>query len=254
MYWAALFGEPLMFWEGVIDNTLGGVKKRVRSLVGDPLGDYCTDAYLTPLINQVYEDQSTALMSETGSSFDDWVFDVPNVPIGTTNLGTYQSAQMPLANQQGPLYGLVSPEILEWKILGQPDIRYVEATRVAKLPNISPGAPQPLYQMWWEWRDNTIYVTPMTQPVDMRVRGEFSPPSLVKDTDILIIHPRMATATAYGTAALIGAERNNQNYVTTYSAEAESVLEDISNWLVKIEQGVITRIGRYGGRRGGFGR
>jgi len=220
------------------------------------MGDFTTDAYLTPLINTVYEAQTSKLMADTDSSFDDWVFDVPGVPLGTTNLRMYQSATMPgpNGNVAGPLYGLVTPEILEWKQVGQPDYQYIEASRVGKLANVSPAAPQNVFQMQWEWRDMIIYVVPMVWPVDLRVRGEFSPPSLVKDTDMLIVHPRMATATAFGTAALIGAERSNANYVDKYEAAAEDVLGDISNLLTKGEQGVTTRIGRYGGNTGGWGR
>lgn len=205
------------------------------------------------MINTVYEAQTTKLMADTDSSFDDWVFDVPGLPTGTTNLRQYQSSQMPTPNGNvaGPLLGLVTPEIIEWKRSGQPDNQYVEAARVGKLPNVSPAAPQNIFQMQWEWRDMTIYLVPMTFPVDIRVRGEFSPPALVKDTDELIVHPRMGTATAFGTGALIGAERKNQGYIDTYTAAAEDVLGDISNMLTKGEQGVTTRIGRYGGRSGG---
>jgi hypothetical protein len=235
---------------------LYGVKQKVRSLVGDPAGDFCTDDYLTPLINITYEAQTTKLMADTDSSFDDWVFDVPGVPTGTTNLRIYQSFQMPgpNGNVAGPLAGLVTPEILEWKQVGQPDQNYLEAGRVGKLPNVSPAAPQNIQQMQWEWRDNVIYVVPMTFPVDLRIRGEFSPPTLVKDTDELIVHPRMGTATAFGTGALIGSERSNAGYVTRYDDMATDVLGDISNLLTKGEQGTTTRIGRYGGSRSGYGR
>lgn len=245
-----------MFEEGVIDNTLKAVKAKVRSLVGDPMGDFTTDAYLTPLINIIYEAQTTKLMADTDSSFDDWVFDVPALDIGTTNLKAQQSAQMPTPNGNvaGPLLGLVTPGIIEWKIAGQPDANYVEAFRRGKLPNVSPAAPGPPFQMYWEWRGMVIYLTPMTYSVDLRVRGEFSPPTLVKDTDELVVHPRMGTATAFGTGALVGAERKNQGYVDTYTAAAEDVLGDISNILTKGEQGVTTRIGRYGGNKRGYGR
>lgn len=217
------------------------------------MGDFTTDDYLTPMINQVYEDQTTELMADTDSSFDEWVFDVPGVPAGTTNLGIYQAAQMPTGNGNvnGPLYGLVNPIVLEWKVGGQPENCYREVGRTGKLPNISPAASNPSICSDWEWRAYTIYLTPVQFTIDLRVRGEFSPPSLVKDTDILVVHPRMATATAYAAAALIGVERNNQNFVDKYSAQAEKVLENISNMLTKGEQGTVTRIGRMSGCAGG---
>lgn len=218
------------------------------------MGDFTTDTYLTPLINQVYETQTTQLMSETDSSFDDWVFDVPNIPIGTTTLANYQATTMRNedgSSATGPLAGLVSPITVEWKIAGQPDVNYAEAGRTGKLPNVSPAAPSPPYLMQWEWRGMVIYLTPLAYPCDIRVRGEFSPPTLVQDTDALIVHPRMATATAFGTAALIGVERENEGFIEKYTAAADNVLDLISNMLTKAEQGTTTRIGRL---RGGLGR
>jgi hypothetical protein len=184
------------------------------------------------------------------------VVDVLGVDIGTTDLGNYQSATM--ANDDGsastgPLYGLVTPIIVEWKTAGQPVSRYREAGRTGKLPNVSPASPQALYQMEWEWRGGVIFLTPLSYPADLRVRGEFGPPPLVKDTDVLVVHPRIEQAVSYGTAALIGAERNNAPYTENYSTQADRVLENISNMMVKAEQGTTTRIGRVGGHRGGNG-
>lgn len=228
-------------------NTLKDVKSRVRSLVGDPMGDFTTDAYLLPLINQVYSEQTTRLMSETGSSFDESVRDVPAVALGTTDLSVYQAAMMNAVNGNqvaGPLYGLVNPISVEWKQQGQPDNYYAEARRTAKLPNISPASPGPPYAMQWEWRSSIIYLTPLIFVSDLRVRGEFSPSLLIKDSDILQVHPRMTETTAYGTAALIGAERNNAGYAAGYAERADLLLDDIANMLVRAEQGTTTRIGR----------
>ena len=36
-------------------NDLKEVKARARALVGDPDGDFMTDSYLLPLVNQAYE-------------------------------------------------------------------------------------------------------------------------------------------------------------------------------------------------------
>lgn len=195
-------------------------------------------------------------MSDTGSSFDEAVRDVPNVPIGTTNLGNWQAATMKNddgTSSTGPLNGLITPITVEWKVAGQPDECYVEAARTGKLPYVTPasgivGSPFNPYCMMWEWRGMIIYLTPLTYPADLRVRGEFCFTALTKDTDILQVHPRMAEATAYGTAALIGQERNNATYTQGYFQRADLVLENISNMLVRSEQGTTTRIGRVGGR------
>ncbi len=227
----------------------------MRALVGDPMADFTTDAYLTPLVNQVYADQTTQLMSETGSSFNEAVRDVPAVPAGTTDLSAYQAAAMAVAagNVAGPLNGLVNPITLETKPVGAPDNRYVEARRTGQLPNVSPASTYGAsFWMQWEWRGFVIYLTPLNYAVDVRVRGEFSPPALVKDTDVLLVHPRMVEATAYGTAAMIGMERNNDKWVATYGEQAVRVLDNLANMLVRAEQGTTTRIGRTSGRS--FGR
>jgi hypothetical protein len=53
---------------------------------------------------------------------------------------------------------------------------------------------------------------------------------------------------SYGTAALIGQERNNASYTQGYFERADKTLIDIENILVKAEQGTTTRLGRVGGR------
>lgn len=214
------------------------------------MGDFCTDEYLTPKINTAYGAQLTQLEADADSSFDERLRDIPAVPLGTTNLGIYQADQMPGGNQKGPLAGLITPITVEWKIQGQPDDCYVEAGRTGKLPNVSPAAPIAPYRMQWELREGIIYLTPLTYPADMRVRGEFALYPLVQDKDKLQVHPRMYIATAFATAAIIGAERNNQNWINSYKPEADAVLEDIENILIKAEQGTVTRIGRLGGHRG----
>lgn len=221
------------------------------------MGDFTTDAYILPFINQVYEQQATQLEANADSSFDEFVRDVPALPIGTTNLENYQSETMTDEDGEastGPLFGLVTPITVEWKQIGQPDANYVEAARTGKLPNVSPAAPSPPYIMQWEWRASVIYLTPLGYPCDIRVRGEFAFGNLLKDSDILGIHPKMGVPVSYGAAALIGQERNNASYATGYAEQADQALENIENILVKAEQGTVTRIGRLGNKNvGGYG-
>lgn len=213
------------------------------------MGDFCTDAYLTPKINVAYGDILLQLEADADSSFEEFVRDIPAVPIGTTNLGIYQASQMPNGNQQGPIFGIYSPITVEWKVQGQPDDRYVEAGRTGKLPNVSPAAPIVPYHMQWEWRGGLIFMTPLLYPADFRVRGYFCKTPLSKDSDRLGIHPLVWIPVAYGTSALIGNERNNATW-KTYVDDAQAKTDNIENILVKAEQGTTTRIGRLGGHRG----
>lgn len=221
------------------------------------MGDFTTDSYILPFINRIYRQQATQLEANTDSSFDEFVRDVPALPIGTTSLQNYQAKAM--ANEDGststgPLYGLATPITVEWKQVGQPDSEYVEADRTGKLPNVSPAAPSPPYIMQWEWRGGVIYLTPLGYPCDMRVRGEYPFGFLLKDSDELGIHPTMDVPVGYGASALIGQERNNASYAAGYKEQADQTLEDIENILVKAEQGTVTRIGRLGNTNvGGYG-
>jgi hypothetical protein len=218
------------------------------------MGDFCTDAYLTPKINVAYGDLMLQLIADADSSFQEFVRDVPAVPIGTTDLGIYQASQMPGGNQQGPIFGLYSPITVEWKVAGQPDEEYVEADRVGKIAYVTPasgaspaGSPFNPFTMQWEWRGGIIFVTPLTYPADFRVRAYFCDKALQKDSDRLGIHPLAWIPVSYGTAALIGAERGNATW-KEYGDDAQAKTENIENILVKAEQGTTCRIGRTGGR------
>lgn len=223
------------------------------------MGDFCTDAYLTPHINRAYGAELTTLQSDADSSFIERIRDIPAVPIGTTDLSIYQADQMPGGNQKGPLCGIsTAPVTVEWKTVGQPDECYVEAARTGKIPYVTPnsggiaGSPFNPFCMMWEWRGGIIYVTPLTYPADFRVRGDFFMTPLVQDTDKLGVHPTMYLATAFHAAALVGGERNNAGW-KEYKVDGDDQLVHIENILVKAEQGTTTRLGRVGGRGNGSG-
>lgn len=228
------------------------MKQRVRSLVGDPQGDFCSDAYLLPLVNQAY-DASINYLESTCSPFITQLQVAATVPLGTSNLTELQKPDQ-------PFFGLMNPLALEVKQAGQPELNYVFGRRYDILPNSSNAAPAtPAMNFWgnfgWEWRSYVIYITPLSFASDIRIRGEFRPASLVKDTDIIAIHPQMTVALAFMTAALIGGERGNAGYAQNYGEQGEKTLDDISATLVRQQQGTSSRVGRMGrgnrsGRRG----
>jgi hypothetical protein len=233
-------------------NTLLDVKQRVRALIGDTDGDFATDAYLLPLINQAY-DQSINYLSNTCSPFITQLQVATDVPFGTSALTELQKP-----NQ--PFFGLVNPLDLEVKQTGLPELNYVMGKRYDILPNSTNyGAGQPVSNFWgrfgWEWRSYVLYITPLAFAADIRVRGEFRPPALVKDTDPIAIHPQMTVALAYMTAALIGGERINASYVQNYGQQGTATLDDIAATLVRQQQGTSSRVGRMnrsdGSRRRG---
>lgn len=223
-------------------NTLLDVKQRVRALIGDPDGDFATDAYLLPLINQAYE-AAILYLENSCSPVIEKLVDLPAVPAGTTSFAQYQTDGQPLV-------GLETPLRIEWKLTGQPEDDYWFAIQKQILPNVSPANYIPIMGVYWEWRAGAIYVTPLQFEADFRIRGDFSPGPLVKDTDRLGIHPRMATGLAFATAALIGGERANPGYIQNWGSQAIIVFDDIGAILSRQQQGTSIRIGRMnGGRR-----
>ena len=220
-------------------RTLGEVKDRVRSIVGDDLGDWLTDEYLITKINQVYELQ-VLYLSDTCSPYITMNAVQPAVPIGTTDTSQYQ------ATPDQPFYGLFNPLIVSWKLAGAPDGCYRTARPFLTLPDISlnPPATQPYTGLAWEWRGNIVYLTPMQIVMDLRIRGEFIPPPLVKEDDVISVHPLLGPALAEETAACAMRERANAGQQGAYELVGRSALDSIASQLVRSQQNAPVRIGR----------
>lgn len=223
-------------------NTLLDVKTEVRSLIGDPDGDFCTDSYLIPLIN-IVQKRAVNYLEGMCSPFIEQVIDVPNIVAGTTNFIVQQKTG-------GPLCGLVNPLKIEFKQAGMPINQLVTAQRAQHLPNVAPGVNPTITGMYWEFRSWVLYLTPLSYNADFRVRGDFRPAPLLKDEDIIVVHPMFSTALSFGTAALIGKERGNQQYVNNYQPDAEQIIDDIGNELIRMGQGTTTRVGKSNSRGG----
>ena len=231
-------------------DTVLDVKGQVKSLVGDPDGDFCTDSYLMPLMNTAYK-QALNILEGTCSPFITQLQVATNVALGTSSLAAFQKKGQPFD-------GLVNPLDIEVKGAGLPETSYVMGTRKDILPNStnqSEGQPTNYWsgRFCWEWRSFIVYITALGYAFDIRIRGEFRPPALVKDTDLIQLHPLMGVALGYMTAALVGAERGNANYVSNYGQQGKDTLDDISAMLVRQQQGTSSRVGRMNGR-GGSGR
>lgn len=223
-------------------NTLKDVKAKVRQLCSDFDGAWLDDETLVPLINQIYE-QQVSYLAGTCSPYITKLAVVPNVQPGTTSLANQQ--------QNGPvqqLQGLIKPRYLDSKLAGTPDVNYCRMKEFDVLPNV--GAGYPVVKGGWEWRSFILWLLPLPNAVDIRVRGDFMPPPLIKDTDFLVVHPNMAHATAYGTAALAAATVGNQGWITNYGAQATLTLDDISAQLVRQQGAVTFRLGRMNSGRG----
>jgi hypothetical protein len=214
--------------------TLGQVKARVRALLDDPQATYVTDAFIVPLINQVYSDCNSQLES-TQSSWDISVVECPNIQPGTPNLAQLQISPGPLANLTD------EPLRIDWKPAGQPPQYYLLVPNYDVLPDFQP---QEQCIPGWEFRSEVIWLGPSTIAVDLRIRGEFAPPVLTQDSDVLISAPRIGYVVAYGTAAMVAAVRGNAAWEKSYGEKALEGMDEIMSQLVRASQGQIRRLGR----------
>ena len=222
--------------------TVGRVKGRVRALVDDPRGSWADDAFLTPLIQDLYDDANSQFVS-TQSSWDIGVVEVPGVQPGIPNLSAEQAPGGLLAQLTD------QPLRIDWKPAGQAASYYQLIPNFEVLPDIQPSQ----YVMGWEYRSEVIWLTPCTISVDLRVRGEFDPPDLNQDASVLTSHPRIGYAISYGIAALCGNIRGNDKWAEAYNNKYMEAMDNIMGELVRAEQGQIHRLGRQTGR-GGRGR
>lgn len=221
--------------------TVARVKGRVRSLVDDPKPTWCDDEFLVPLIQDLYDDANSQLVS-TQSSWDIGVVEVPGIIPGIPNLSDQQTTGGLLAQLTD------QPLRIDWKPAGQDPSTYQLVPNFEVLPDIQPAQ----YMRGWEYRSEVIWLTPCTIAVDLRVRGEFSPPDLNENESVLTSHPRIGYAISYGIAALCGTIRGNKGWEVSYNAKYEESIDLIMGELVRAEQGQIRRLGRQT-RRGGWG-
>lgn len=223
--------------------TLAQVKARVRNLLDDPQGTYLTDAFIVPLINEVYDDANSQLAS-TQDSWDVGVVELPSIQPGTPSLAQLQIGTGPLATLTD------MPERIDWKVAGNDPSYYALVANYGVLPDLQPQQGM----AGWEWRSNVIWLTPASIVVDLRIRGEFAPNVLADDDDVLTSAPRIGYVVAYGTAALIASVRGNAAWEKTYGEKAIEGLDEIMEQLTRQSQGQVRRLGRQtqrGGRRSG---
>lgn len=236
-------------------NQLFDVKAKARTLIGDPEGDFATDDYILPFINIAYEN-AVNYLANTCSPFMTSSRLVLNVPQGTTDFTNFQVAPATGAQAAGqtgaPLLGLRKVLRIQWKQAFQPENCYCDAHECKDLPNITPQNYITGQRVYYEWQRYKLLLTPLSFNADFKVKGEYAPPPLLKNEDYVQIYPSMTSALAFMTAAMIGGERVNASYITSWGQQATTTLDDISADLVRGEQGTSQRVGRLGGRRRGY--
>lgn len=234
-------------------NTLFDVKQAIRSMVGDEPADWTPDAYLVPKINFAYRTQTLYIRANAMGRNLEQVVEIPDAQDGNGNSTSVGRTSLAALQQQGqPLCGLVTPLYLWWKPAGAPEARYRQMDYKEPLPFSRLSTPQPWNgPAYWTWRGNTLFTTPIGFPYDLLVDGRFNPPPLVKDTDVLVVHPDMETAVVPGTIALMSAfDTGNAAALQAAVPLVEEAADCIVNTLITEKQGNTYRGGSNAWRMG----
>lgn len=240
-----------------LPNTLGEVVLRCQSLLaGAPVtGNFglYTRGYLLPFINQAYEDMDVAIRTGSGKNLEG-IVEALDVPTGTSSLYPLQqlgdfTTQPPPPN--GPFAGLFDPLRIWTKSAGQLPSFYREARGPREtLPHVNPpGITSLSYagRVDFVWIGNKLAITPVAGPIDIQLYGRFNPPPLVKDSDYLVLYPRLTAALVYAASALTGIERTNPQVLQGYATRAEAMLDNIIADIVKQTQKIPRRPSQMGG-------
>jgi hypothetical protein len=232
-------------------NTLFDVKQTIRSVVGDDDQQWTPDSYLLPKINFAYSTQTLYIKRATGQNLEQ-VVEIPDSVDGNGNSTSRGRTSLAALQQKGgPLFGLYDPLYLWWKPAGAPETYYRIATYQEPMPFAHLAQPTPGGPVYWTKRSNVIFMTPIGFPCDLLVDGRFNPPPLVKDEDVLVVHPDMHTAVTAATIGLIGQfDTGNQMFSEGGVALVEQCADDIVALLTMDKQGRTARAGRANGRMG----
>lgn len=242
-------------------NTLLDVKRTVRSLIGDDEGSWTNDSYLVPKINFAYRTEYLKLKTQSGQSLEQMV-EIPDFTDANGNDGLKGLTSLAQFQQPGePLVGLYQPMYLWWKPAGQPPSSYKLAVEKQTMPIPNGGSSNNVAPpsfvgsgMYWTWRSSQIFVSPINRLIDLLIDGRFGPPPLVKDEDVLVVHPDMETLVSPSTLAMVGVESGNTGWQTAGATMVEDARDNICNLLQLAKQGYTARAGHMGRfhRRGWF--
>jgi hypothetical protein len=217
----------------------GDVCSRVATLMDDPGQTVFDEAYVKPFLNQVWDDCSVELLA-LGMDYQEDVQVLNPVAALTTDLSTFQAAGQPLET-------MIVPTFMEWKIVGDDDINYVEVPKRSRVPDVGAGTRG---IAGYEWRKNVVYISPSAVDTVVRVRFKAYSVDFADPTDSIMAGA--SNILAYATAELIdspGVRNGNQGKAFIYWGQKKR--ESIDNFavlLTKAKQGIRYRLGSNSGR------
>lgn len=217
-------------------KTFSQVKAQVRSLLGDPRGDWTSDAYIEPMIGLMYGAILLNMKNATSLNLQKIVY-LQNVPPGTTSLKKFQTAA---DDNDAPLAGLTDPLDIWVKPTGQPASYYRQAARQTTLPHYDPNAITgnlSLVDLYWNWVGNQINMTGAGQPIDIEVTGRFNAPPLEDPDAELAGHEDIWIAVSFQSASICGVERTNPALLEGYATRGTAAEDNIIADLIRQKQG-----------------
>jgi hypothetical protein len=210
------------------------LNQTIRTLVEDSDGNYATDNYLAPLVNLQYINMYNQIRLY-GPDVDEFTVELPAVAAGTPDLSSYSA-------QNKPLYNLLQPREIEWKLPGLDATHYYDAEGpLNKVRDIAPPGIQALD--CWSYNAFNIQLSLFSTALDLRIRGEFLFSPLTGGANKSQLGANILPALAFRVAKVIAQKRGNQQWITNYGAEAAAAEDAYSQGLVHARQGKIERVG-----------
>lgn len=221
------------------------INQTIRDLVDDAAGSYVTDPYIQTKLNLRYTAINNKLMLYN-ADFARYVIELPSVPAGTPDLSSFSIAGK-------PLYGLIVPREVEWKLPGQDPVNYRDAEGpIDKLRDIP--APGIAALDCWKYTRFNIQLSRTSTALDLRVTGDFISPPIDPSTTQIQAAANILPVIAYDVAALIAKVRGNAQWSKDYTMDAMTAMDDFIQGLSHLRQGKTYRLARadYAGPNRGF--
>lgn len=226
---------------------------RAQNLLALALGKDSSYADYDYIINfiAIRNDDINLRFQSLGLNFDTQVVVLLNVPANTTDLSSYQAAGGALQN----LFMIDSSDgtsPLEWRVAGGSDLDWQAVPMVGKVIDTNTATPgNPVASMSatvdsFEWRGGIVYISPCSQIVDLRIRGDFVP--ALTDDDASPFIKGMLNVLVYWTCETISKYGPGQesNAYLGFKDDASRAEGDFLPILAKAQHSMPTRLG---GRR-----
>lgn len=216
---------------------VGDIVKAIGAYLDDPGNLEFDQSYCLPFINAAWNDLAVK-MAGLGLDYEEVVAELSNVPADTADLKAYQAAGELLET-------MLLPVKIEWKRVGDEDVRYALVDMVREIPDVMPGAEG---VSGWEWRGAAIYITPSACAVDLRVRFKAYSVDFVDPVEGVIVGA--GNIIAYSACEIINSPsvRGNAAAMNYFAAKGKDAREEFEALVIKQKNKQKLRIGSMSGR------